>query len=148
MGLKPLLISVGINPDCVYTSKKGFYLNKEEFLFKVIDELEDILGRENLNYNSIEKSEKIVPPPSMRIKGRFYLTEKHNFPLKKMYPETLLVGLERTFNLKWDEILIKTGRVDVKRKVSKYCLPIMLFSSASMVSSLLMASICIRILQH
>ena len=120
MGLKNLLKSVNINPDCVFTSKKGFYLNTEEFLFRVIDELEDILGRKNLNYNSIEKSEKIVPPPSMRTKGRFQLTEKHNFPLKKISPKTLLVGLERTFNLKWDEILIKTGRVNVKRKVSKY----------------------------
>ena len=136
MGLKNLLISVGINPDCVYTSKKGFYLNKEEFLFRIMDELEDTLGRENLNYNSIEKSEKIVPPPSMRTKGSFHLTEKHNFPLKKMSPVTLLVGLERTFNLKWDEILIKTGRVDIKRKVSKYSIEEVYQSFVSSITTL------------
>jgi len=120
LGIRNLLVSVGINPDCVYTSKKGFYVSSDEFLIQVLDELEEILGRENLNYNSLEKSEKIIPPPSMRTKGQFLLTDQHDFPLKKISPVSLLVGLERTFNMKWDDILLKTGRDDVKRKVSKY----------------------------
>ena len=120
ISLKKLLISVGINPDCVLSSKRGLYQKTDDFLFKVLNELESLLGRENLNWNSIGNIEKITPPPSLRTKGSFPLTEKVKFPLKKISPESLLVGLERTFNLKWDEILIKTNREDIKRKVSRY----------------------------
>lgn len=120
IGLRNLLVSVGINPDCVLSTKKGLYKNTENFLFTILDELENDLGRENLNRNSIEKMGKIFPPKSLRTSGDFPLTEKNNFPLKKISPESLLVGLERTFNTKWDEILIKTNRGDVKRKVSKF----------------------------
>lgn len=120
ISLKKLLVSVGINPDCVISSKRGLYQKTDDFLFNIIDELEGILGRENLNWNSIGKMEKIIPPKSLRTTGTFHLTDKINFPLKKIYPESLVVGLERTFNLKWDEILIKTNREDIKRKVSKY----------------------------
>ena len=89
-------------------------------MFTILDELENDLGRENLNRNSIENMGKIFPPKSLRTSGDFPLTEKNNFPIKKISPESLLVGLERTFNTKWDEILVKTNRGDVKRRVSKF----------------------------
>ena len=120
ISLRKLLISVGINPDCVLSTKRGLYKNTENFLFTILDELENDLGREYLNRTSIENMEEIFPPKSLRTSGDFPLTEKNNFPLKKISPESLLVGLERTFNTKWDEILIKTNRGDVKRKVSKF----------------------------
>jgi len=120
ISLKKLLISVGINPDCVLSTKRGLYKNTETFLFTILDELENDLGRENLNRNSIDNMEKIFPPKSLRTRGDFPLTKKENFPLKKISPKSLLFGLERTFNTKWDEILTKTNRGDVKRKVTKF----------------------------
>ena len=119
LSLTRLLISTGINPDCVLTTKKGLYKKSNSFLINIMDELEAILGREKLNVNSMENSPKIIPPKTLRRKGKFILSDKYNFPLKKIKPGTLLAGLERTFNIKWDQILIKTKRGDVKRKVAK-----------------------------
>lgn len=136
MSLKKLLVSVGINPDCVLSTKRGLYHNTEDFLFTILDELENDLGRENLNRNSIENMGKIFPPKSLRTIGDFPLTEKTNFPLKKISPESLLVGLERTFKTKWDDILIKTNRSDVKRKVSKYSVNEVCLSFITSVSEL------------
>ena len=51
ISLKKLLVSVGINPDCVISSKKGLYQKTDDFLFNIVDELEGVLGRENLNWN-------------------------------------------------------------------------------------------------
>lgn len=120
MSLKKLLILSEINPDCVLKTKRGLYIKSDSFLFEIMDELEGILGRENLNINSIENKQKIYPPNSLRTKGNFSLTDKINFPLKKISPESLVVSLERTFDLKWDDILIKTKRPDIKRKIAKY----------------------------
>ncbi len=120
LSLTRLLINIGINPDCVLKTKRGLYKKSNSFLINIMDELEEILGREKLNVNSIENSPEIIPPRTLRTKGEFVLSDKYNFPLKKIKPATLLAGLERTFSTKWDQILIKTKRSDVKRKVSKY----------------------------
>lgn len=120
MSLKKLLILSEINPDCILKNKRGLYKESNSFLFDIMDELEVILGRKNLNRGTIENHEKITPPPSLRTKGSFPLSEKFDFPLRKVTPESIVVSLERVFKIKWDDILIKTKRSDVKRKIAKY----------------------------
>ena len=51
----------------------------------------------------------LIDPVSGSAKGKFKLTDEYNFPLKQIKPGTLLAGLERTFNTKWDQILLKTN---------------------------------------
>ena len=79
ISLKKLLISVGINPDCVLSSKRGLYQKTDDFLFKVLNELESLLGRENLNWNSIGNIEKLHPLLHLGQKEVFLLLKKLSF---------------------------------------------------------------------
>ena len=83
-------------------NKRGLYKDSNSFLFDIMDELEVILGRKNLNRGTIENHEKITPPPSLRTKGSFPLSEKFDFPLRKVTPESIVVSLERVFKIKWE----------------------------------------------
>ena len=120
VSLSKILTSAGINPDCILSTKRGLYKKSDSFLLRIINELEEALGRDNLNWNSMENFDKIIPPKSLRTPGRFTLTDEINFPLKKISPGTILMGLQRTFKMNWSEILSKTNRSGVKRKESRY----------------------------
>lgn len=119
IGLKPYLIEAGINPDCVFSSKRGFYKKNYSFLNKIINELIDQLGRNNINAGTMDSSQKIFPPKSLRTEGIFNRTDQINFPLKKIKLQNILTTLCRTFNCKWKDILIMTGNEDIERKASK-----------------------------
>lgn len=119
IGLKPYLIEAGINPDCVFSSKRGFYKKNYSFLNKIINELINQLGRNNINAGTMDSSQKIFPPKSLRTEGVFNRTDQINFPLKKIKLQNILTTLCRTFNCKWKDILIMTGNEDIERKASK-----------------------------
>ena len=82
VGLKPYLVEAGINPDCVFSSKRGFYKKNNVFLNKIIDELIVELGRDHINAGTMDTSQKIFPLHSLRTEGRFDRTDQINFPLK------------------------------------------------------------------
>ena len=119
IGLKPYLVEAGINPDCVFSSKRGFYKKNNVFLNKIIDELIVELGRDHINAGTMDTSQKIFPLHSLRTEGRFDRTDQINFPLKKIKLQNIQVSLCRTFNCKWKDILIMTKNEDIERKISK-----------------------------
>ncbi len=119
ISLRPHLIEAGINPDCVFTSKRGLYNNTELFLNSIIEELIIILGRENLNDRSMNSSLEIEPPKSLRTKGKFEKTDKINFPLKKTKLKNIQSSLRTIFKCSWKDILLRTGNEDVERRISK-----------------------------
>lgn len=119
ISLKPYLVDAGINPDCIYSSKRGFYKKNISFLKNIINELKNELGKENIYSYKMDSDYEINPIPSLRTKGKFDLTDKYSFPLKKIKLSNIQVSTCRLFGCTWNEILIKTDNEKIIRKKAK-----------------------------
>ncbi|PVX46741.1 hypothetical protein C8C85_2621 [Flavobacterium sp. 103] len=116
-----LLSRAGINPDCVLTSLKGRYSKDTSFLKSLMHDLSEIVGRENLNDNSMNSKELIEIPNILRLKGQFDLSDKYSVPLRLVTKQSIYASLIRTFdNCSWNEILRLSGYNLSERKKSKF----------------------------
>jgi hypothetical protein len=121
INMSELLKKSGINPDCILDTQKGKYKKDNSYLKQLMIELASIVGKENLNDNSLHKYGLIEIPKSMQTIGDFPLSDKLKIPLKKINTNSLMRGICRTFdNLSWGEILNLCELKEFERKKSAF----------------------------
>lgn len=117
INISDVLINSGINPDCVLETQRGKYKKDLVFLKKLIKEISFIIGKDNLNDNSMSKYGLIELPKSLETRGKFPFSTKHNIPKKKVNTNSIMRGICRTFdNKSWGEILKMCGYENSERK--------------------------------